>query len=222
MQDSKEQYKAWIYFLNALKIKAISVEDVGVDYDIFSDIGDLPDFWLPSYNGGIFLKIVSEDIKWVPDRQYLETINHSLWLVVGKPQAKVSYLYFLNEDGFATYIPVIPGFDTAFKQGRLFINPTCIDSKGYIKPSAMKTSGKKLQEALDAVQTYLDSLKVPVKDPTEPSVIYTQPLIRVDNYEDDPIIQVASVELMTKKYVSIYVRASGKIVVDVVGTNDKG
>lgn len=104
-----------------------------------------PTFTLPEYSGGVYVEVGA----WAMgenDKSILARLERPLWILPETPEARVSYVYHLDEFENIQVTPVVPGF--FHKEKKFFTNPTQIDGKGYVLPRSLEKHGRALEHAL--------------------------------------------------------------------------
>ena len=133
----------WAVFFDALGIEWL-YEPEGFDLD-----GEwyLPDFFLPSFNGGTWCEVKPHEGDFSKAKRFVEKTKKSIWLCEGNPEMRVTQLLCwaevdpaLNsnlfkkksEAGFIESFTVIPLFDQAEGENRFFWEPGYENSDGTI------------------------------------------------------------------------------------------
>lgn len=114
----------WAIYFDELNINWL-YEDEG--YELSNGTWYLPDFYLPTFNGGMFVEVKHEFTK--DERQKCRDLcfesGKDVWLAEGLPEER-AYIYLSKnkqEENSVVYSCGIPNHDKAFNQDRMFADP---------------------------------------------------------------------------------------------------
>lgn len=148
MKVIQTEYKG-ILFRSRLEARwAIFFDELGIEwfyeyegYDLGDGIWYLPDFWLPTFNGGMFAEVKPKeftDEEYIKAVKLVEQTNGQLLMCIGTPDFKVTF--FLSKEycqQHKKYKSVglcvgIPNADQAEGENRMFVSPDYDTKSGLI------------------------------------------------------------------------------------------
>lgn len=139
----------WAVFLDALGIRW-KYEFEG--YELPNGEWYLPDFWLPTFNGGMFVEVKPE--AFTPEEKekcalLCELTHYSVWLADDVPQLKCYEVYYPNGDSLIEG-DGIPNADQAERENRMFGMVGYLSAGEKVKPSDYSMVGNTF---INAVKT---------------------------------------------------------------------
>ncbi len=113
----------WAVFFDALHIKW---EYEAEGYILSDGTHYLPDFWLPTFSGGLHVEVKPDGGDFSKAIQFAADTKFPIWLAEGTPGCR-SYDIYAYEDeadekSFNSYVG-IPNADGAYKENRMFVYP---------------------------------------------------------------------------------------------------
>lgn len=115
----------WAVFLDKLNIKWF-YEFEGYDLD---GVWYLPDFWLPTFSGGMFMEVKPQNLVGVEMEKCMrlvEATKKQIWLAVGHPDYKAyNVLYYATHTGIGKvdFYKGTPNFAKAERENRMWTDP---------------------------------------------------------------------------------------------------
>lgn len=114
----------WAIFFDELNIHWL-YEDEG--YELNDGTWYLPDFYLPTFNGGMFVEVKPEFTSEEKEkcRDLCNESGKDVWLAEGVPEER-AYVYLskdTTEENCVVYSCGIPNHDKAFREDRMFQDP---------------------------------------------------------------------------------------------------
>lgn len=156
----------WVIFLDYLNITWVYESDGFV----LEGVGCyLPDFYLPTFNGGMYLEVKPNEMSAEEYNKCVSLCNESgkdIWLAEGIPSARAyKYLSKSESDGKVYCVIGVPNFDKAFLQDRMFEYPDWDGWKPYAltKYILSRCNGGIYDAALAANEESFDSKKTKSK-----------------------------------------------------------
>lgn len=110
----------------------------------------LPDFWLPSFSGGMWCEVKPDGGDFLKSKQFAEEGSKQIWLCEGLPRFAVYKIWdFLEEHDGEGLTCGIPNWDQAINENRMFWMPCQFDCKncGTDKIEILDNNPKYLQYA---------------------------------------------------------------------------
>ena len=125
----------WAVFFDCLKINWV-YEDEG--YDLGNGIWYLPDFYLPTFDGGLHVEVKHEKGNFDKPCEFVKQTKKSIWLAKGIPDIKVYRVLRWEEpqckccQAWVNSEQCIPNWDQAYGEDRMFGEPGYEDEQGYM------------------------------------------------------------------------------------------
>lgn len=144
----------WAVFFDGIGIEWV-YEDEG--FDLGNGIWYLPDFWLPTFNGGMFAEVKPKaftDFEMDKAARLVDQSNSQMLLCVGMPDFKI--MPFLSKEycqQHEKYKSVgvcygLPNADQATEENRMFVSPGYENKDGTIAPEYFDCLGERYVSAI--------------------------------------------------------------------------
>ena len=139
----------WALFFDKLHIKW-EYEPEG--FELPRGMRYLPDFWLPSFDGGVYAEVKPEGKGSAKAAAFVLATGKRVWLCDGVPDFKTTILIEKDSRGNAIEcFSVIPNADSAAGQNRFFVEPGYEDAGGRFDPDY---AGPDYSDAVVAVRAF--------------------------------------------------------------------
>ena len=140
----------WAVFFNALDIKW-EYEPEG--FELSNGSRYLPDFWLPTFNGGIWAEVKPDRGDFQKMAQLCKDTGGAALLCHGMPDFRCYTYLTINEKGEASTYWGIPNADQAWGEDRLFMCPGYETFEGFIEPEWHDCLGQPYIKAVHAARS---------------------------------------------------------------------
>lgn len=126
-------------------------------YELSSGAWYLPDFWLPTFNKGMYVEVkprTHDDDKagWFTKAiDFAREADKPMWLARGVPDYR-AYKVLWNIDGDIEDYWCIPNISKAEGKNRMYYDPDFIEATGEVKPEALEILGDKYVDSIGIIR----------------------------------------------------------------------
>jgi len=120
----------WAVFFDQLEIE-YEYEPEGFEFD--DGTRYLPDFWLPTFDGGMYVEVKCQGGDLTKARRLAAEKRVSIWLAVGPPACRVYDVLFPDDSAEGYRVTVgVPNADEAYGENRMYGCPGYEEADGRI------------------------------------------------------------------------------------------
>ncbi len=138
----------WAVFFDALKIKW-EYEPQG--FDLGKGGLYLPDFYLPTFSGGMYVEVKPDGGDFSKARAFAEASGEQIWLAEGVPGPRV-YEFICTWRGVTESWEGVPNAADAWGEDRMFTFPGYMQRDGWIVPEDLDCLGDHYLPAVNAAR----------------------------------------------------------------------
>lgn len=131
----------WAVFFDALGIEWVYEAE---GFELSTGEWYLPDFWLPTFGGGMFVEVKPIGGDFSKARQLGADLGKAVWFAAGVPAVRV---YTYNEPGHGDSVG-IPNADRAEGEDRMYGEPGYEDATGAIPTDSHRSVGPSYLDAV--------------------------------------------------------------------------